>query len=117
MSRYVVTEEGEIVSRESETVTGMVSWLNSKNLLTREELGLRIIKLTEEVGEVSAAWIGFTGQNPRKGITHTKEDVVKELLDVSVTALVAAESIHGSPVWNKFYGHMHGLLRRTQENN
>lgn len=100
--------------REGELITGLVKYLNEKNLVTREELGLRIIKLSEEVGEVSAAWIGYTGQNPRKGITHSKEDVVKELLDVAVTALVAAESIVDGPIWTKFYSHLHTLMRRTQ---
>jgi hypothetical protein len=33
--------------------------------------------------------IGATGQNPRKGITHTWEDVQGELCDVVITALVA----------------------------
>jgi NTP pyrophosphatase (non-canonical NTP hydrolase) len=50
-------------------------------------------KLSEEVGEVGAALIGMTGQNPRKGVTHTIEDVRKELLDVALTALAAVEHL------------------------
>jgi NTP pyrophosphatase (non-canonical NTP hydrolase) len=53
-------------------------------------------KLSEEVGEVGAALIGMTGQNPRKGVTHTIEDVRKELLDVALTALAAVEHISGN---------------------
>lgn len=51
----------------------------------------RLAKVAEESGEVIAAWIGTTGQNPRKGITHSRDDVMKELLDVAVTALAAYE--------------------------
>jgi hypothetical protein len=55
----------------------------------------RLAKITEEAGEVIAAFIGMTGQNPRKGITHTVQDVVDELLDVAVTALGAYEHLQG----------------------
>jgi NTP pyrophosphatase (non-canonical NTP hydrolase) len=51
----------------------------------------RVGKVQEEAGEVMAALIGFTGENPRKGITHTADDVVNELLDVALTALCAVE--------------------------
>lgn len=56
----------------------------------------RLSKLSEEVGEVIRAWIGVTGQNPRKGVTHTHDDVRKELLDVAVTALAAYEHMTGN---------------------
>lgn len=57
-----------------------------------EGLLLRVLKLAEEVGEVSAALIGRAGQNPRKGVTHTASDVRAELCDVALTALVALAS-------------------------
>ena len=50
---------------------------------------LRIMKLSEEVGEVTQAVTGTLGQNPRKGVTHTWDDVQAELCDVVITALVA----------------------------
>ncbi len=53
----------------------------------------RLAKLTEESGEVIAAYIGATGQNPRKGVTHSVDDVLAELLDVAVTALGAYEHL------------------------
>lgn len=56
----------------------------------------RISKVAEEYGEVVAAYIGATGQNPRKGVTHTREDVVKELIDVAIAALGAAEHMRGN---------------------
>jgi NTP pyrophosphatase (non-canonical NTP hydrolase) len=51
----------------------------------------RLAKVSEECGEVIAAFIGATGQNPRKGVTHTRQDVIEELLDVALTALCAVE--------------------------
>ncbi|MEU6095315.1 MazG-like family protein [Streptomyces sp. NPDC047079] len=54
---------------------------------------LRILKLSEEVGEVAEAVIGATGQNPRKGTTHSWEDVQAELCDVVITALVALRTM------------------------
>ena len=59
----------------------------------REGLLLRMLKLSEEVGEVAEAVIGATGQNPRKGVTHTWDDVQGELCDVVITALVALRTL------------------------
>jgi NTP pyrophosphatase (non-canonical NTP hydrolase) len=50
---------------------------------------LQILKITEEAGEVAEAVIGATGQNPRKGFSHTWEDVESELCDVIISAMVA----------------------------
>lgn len=55
----------------------------------------RLLKLAEEAGEVANAWLGTTGMNPRKGVTHTRGEVRAELLDVAVTALAAWEHIDG----------------------
>lgn len=55
----------------------------------------RLAKLAEEQGEVIEAFIGATGQNPRKGVTHTIADVRKELFDVAITALGAIEHLDG----------------------
>ncbi|MDG4809789.1 MazG-like family protein [Micromonospora sp. WMMD1120] len=68
-------------------------WLDAANGTGQTELTCRILKVTEEAGEASAAWIGLLGQNPRKGVTHTREDVAAELADVAFTALVAIESL------------------------
>ncbi|MDT3395624.1 MazG-like family protein [Streptomyces sp. B1866] len=50
---------------------------------------LQILKITEEAGEVAEAVIGATGANPRKGQSHTWEDVQSEVCDVIITAMVA----------------------------
>ncbi|WP_043466608.1 MazG-like family protein [Kitasatospora sp. MBT66] len=81
-------------SRIWESVDHVVAWLDVESPLPPQEERLaRILKLSEEVGEVSAAVIGATGQNPRKGVTHTWEDVQHELCDVVFSALVALRTL------------------------
>jgi NTP pyrophosphatase (non-canonical NTP hydrolase) len=53
-----------------------------------EAVHFQITKLTEEMGEVAQAFIGYTGQNPRKGMTHSMLDVADEACDVIITAMV-----------------------------
>jgi hypothetical protein len=77
LSRWV--DDGQPADRDPEAVT----WG-------------RLAKVSEEQGEVIAAFIGATGQNPRKGLTHTRGEVIKELLDVAVTALAAVEHMVGN---------------------
>ncbi|NED31046.1 MazG-like family protein [Streptomyces sp. SID8499] len=79
------------------TIQGLVAWLDQQNGRDQKEITLRLLKLTEEAGEVAQAWIGVTGQNPRKGVTHTMPQVQDELRDVIVTAAVALASIVGNP--------------------
>ncbi|MFI2663384.1 MazG-like family protein [Micromonospora carbonacea] len=79
------------------TARRVADHLNTINGTSREETGLRILKVTEEAGEAASAWIGTVGQNPRKGVTHTREDVAGELADVVLTALVAIASLGFDP--------------------
>lgn len=53
----------------------------------------RTIKVVEEMGEVVGALIGLTGANPRKGVTHTRADLVAELHDVAVSVEGAVEHV------------------------
>ena len=76
-----------------DAVTVSVAWLDAANGRTDAELTLRILKVTEEAGEAAGAWIGVLGTNPRKGITHSRDDVAAELADVVITALVAMQSL------------------------
>ncbi|MGW3283154.1 MazG-like family protein [Streptomyces sp. NPDC001002] len=70
------------------------TWLEANRPIDgKEGMLLRMLKLSEEVGEVAEAVIGATGQNPRKGITHTWDDVQAELCDVVITALVALRTL------------------------
>lgn len=50
---------------------------------------VRLMKLSEEVGEVMEAYIGLVGANKRKGYSHDGLDVADELCDVVITAMVS----------------------------
>lgn len=80
-----------------EAIAGARRWLDEHNGSEQPELTLRILKIVEEAGEAASAWIGTIGQNPRKGVTHTRSDVAAELGDVAFTALVAAASLGFDP--------------------
>ncbi|MEU9374315.1 MazG-like family protein [Streptomyces sp. NPDC048255] len=50
---------------------------------------LQVLKIGEEFGEAAQAVIGAKGTNPRKGHSHSWEDVHDEVCDVVITAMVA----------------------------
>lgn len=77
-------------------VTAAVDWLDTANGRSEHQCAIQMLKIAEEAGEAAAAYIGMTGQNPRKGVTHTREDVAGELCDVVVTALVALATVTGT---------------------
>jgi len=57
---------------------------------------IRLLKLTEEVGEVADAFLGVHGLNKRKGVCRSREDLlVDELADVIITAAVAMGGVTG----------------------
>jgi hypothetical protein len=54
-----------------DTIEKITGELDARSVLPPDtETLLRIMKLTEEAGEVTQAVIGTLGQNPRKGVTH-----------------------------------------------
>lgn len=57
------------------------------------------LKLTEEAGELAEAMLGVLGQNPRKGVCKTTDDVLNEAIDVILTAAVLAVWIEGGPAF------------------
>lgn len=75
----------------------------------------RLSKVAEESGEVISAYIGVTGQNPRKGKYASMSDVKKELLDVAVTALLAYEHVdhHQGVVLNALLDHIEFVRKRA----
>ena len=77
-----------------DTIAKITGRLDASSTLPPDtEKLLRIMKLTEEAGEVTQAVIGTLGQNPRKGVTHTWDDVQAELCDVMFTAMVALATL------------------------
>jgi NTP pyrophosphatase (non-canonical NTP hydrolase) len=89
-----------VVPHAQECLVALSRWIDDapQNRARDPEARLwgRVAKVAEEAGEVTAALIGMTGQNPRKGVTHARTDVEKELLDVAVTALCAVEHLRGN---------------------
>jgi NTP pyrophosphatase (non-canonical NTP hydrolase) len=82
-------------SNSWETVEKLVAWLDRNSELPPEtKTILQILKITEEAGEVAEALIGVTGQNPRKGFSHTWRDVENELCDVIITTMVALTRVN-----------------------
>jgi NTP pyrophosphatase (non-canonical NTP hydrolase) len=59
---------------------------------------IRLLKLTEEVGEAAEAFIGMHGLNSRKGICRSRDDLLAELADVIITAAVAMSGVTGGDV-------------------
>jgi NTP pyrophosphatase (non-canonical NTP hydrolase) len=84
--------------RTSAALIELSRWIDASNNSRDREALLwgRISKIGEEFGEAIQALIGYTGQNPRKGFTHSRDDVQEELLDVAVTALGAVEHLRGN---------------------
>lgn len=79
----------------------------------------RVAKVSEECGEAVAALIGATGQNPRKGVTHTLYDVKDELLDVALTALAAVEHLSANKgcsmyLFSEHVFHVYNRLLRVE---
>ena len=68
---------------------------------------MRLLKLTEEVGEAAEAFIGLRGLNARKGVSRSREDLLAELADVIITAAVAMSAVTGGDV-----GEARGHLER-----
>lgn len=104
------------------TVTGLVAlsqWIDGSPAyegLGREAADWRrIAKVAEECGEVVSAYSGSLGENPRKGVTHTVDDVLKELLDVATAALGAYEHLTGNQGTSlaALDAHVEALLRRA----
>ncbi len=56
---------------------------------------VRLLKLTEEVGEVAEAFLGVHGMNSRKGTCRSRDDLLAELADVIITAAIAMSGIAG----------------------
>jgi NTP pyrophosphatase (non-canonical NTP hydrolase) len=81
------------VDEVTTAVRAAVAWLDGANGRDQASVSFRILELVEEAGEAASAWIGLTGHNPRKGVTHTAAEVAAELADVALAALIAIESL------------------------
>lgn len=72
-------------------VSQLVAWNDEHNV----PADIRMLKISEEYGEATDAYLGYLGANPRKGITNGVEAVWTELADTALAALVAIGSLGG----------------------
>ncbi len=84
------TDMWEILARQAD-------WLDRSNGTGDHETAMRLLKIVEELGEAASAYLGVVGQNPRKGVTHTPEELADELIDTSASVLVALHSFTDDP--------------------
>lgn len=63
---------------------------------TELQLWRRVTKVCEESGEVWRALSGYVSENPRKGQTHSLDDLRGELLDTASAALCAWAHLNGN---------------------
>jgi|SRR6185437_6106326 len=87
----MTTELGGTLARISAMVTASYPEGMVDELVMRRRLG----KVNVEVGELGDAIEGWTGENPRKGVYATRDDVIKELIDCASAALCAVEYMTG----------------------
>ncbi|MCX5214443.1 MazG-like family protein [Kitasatospora sp. NBC_00240] len=79
-------------------INSLAGKLDSRSHLQGEQRWLvQIVKLQEEVGEVAEAAIGALGENPRKGYSHSWDDVRAEACDVITTGMVLLARMGGDP--------------------
>ncbi|MFF9620579.1 MazG-like family protein [Streptomyces griseosporeus] len=94
-----------------DTVDALWRWLEAGQPIGgREGLLLRVLKLSEEVGEAAQAVIGATGQ--ALGTSHSWEDVQAELCDVVITALIALRTLTPD-AREVFARHLERVARRS----
>lgn len=103
-----------------EHVRNVVRWLDRANGRPQDEITLRVLKVGEEFGEAAQARIGMLAQNPRKGASHTAQEVAAELCDTVLAAFVALESltddsegVFNSYILDRFDG-MRAMLREGE---
>ncbi|MFF1874960.1 MazG-like family protein [Streptomyces sp. CB03911] len=79
-------------------INSLAAQLDSRSTRQGDERWLvQIVKLQEEVGEVAEAAIGALGENPRKGYSHSWDDVRAEACDVITTGMVLLARMGGDP--------------------
>ena len=84
------------VDRVLAIIRNVDEWLDSEvnEDYKTEPLGqhwARVAKAAEEVGEAIEALIALTGQNPRKGVCGTLDELLGELGDTAITAIFAIQ--------------------------
>ena len=97
----------------AERIAAQLDTRGNTDLAGLPETLCRALKVQEEAGEMAQAVIGVLGQNPRKGITHTWDDVVYEAIDTALSALVLAETVQPGKLGLTLAGRLDHLARRA----
>ncbi|MFJ8537645.1 MazG-like family protein [Streptomyces sp. NPDC093591] len=74
---------------------------------------LQVLKIGEEFGEAAQAVIGATGTNPRKGASHSWDDVTAEVCDVIITSMVTLHRLGVPDPEAVFTEHLKQAAART----
>lgn len=90
-----------MINIDAETVRRVDEWLDdavddsyrgdSYGQVSLAQDWARVAKAAEEAGEAISALIACTGQNPRKGVCGTEDDLLNELADVALTGILAIQ--------------------------
>ncbi len=97
------------------TINYLAEDLSSYSSLPIEQQWLvQAVKLQEECGEVAEAVVGALGESPRKGFSHTWDDVRSEACDVIITGMVLLARMGGDPECF-FRDHLRTVTARTTE--
>ena len=90
----------DVLSQADGGILALSRWVDSSpgyNGVSSEAADWRrITKLVEEAGEAVSAYAGSLGENPRKGRTHSLDDVLSELYDVALASLGAIAHLRGN---------------------
>lgn len=108
--------KGVFVERDHWEVTAeLAAFLDeaAAHLPARQRQVLQVLKIGEEFGEAAQALIGVTGVNPRKGTSHTWDDLTAEICDVIVTSMVTLHRLEVPDPAGVFARHLRGAAART----
>ncbi|GLW55443.1 hypothetical protein Kpho01_34540 [Kitasatospora phosalacinea] len=96
-----------------ETIKSLADQLDSLSTVPPEQaVTLQALKVSEEAGELAEAVIGVLAANPRKGASHTWEDVYGEACDIAVTALILLARRSEDPR-RRLEAHLQHLVQRS----
>ncbi|MCX5174295.1 MazG-like family protein [Streptomyces virginiae] len=77
---------------------------DERKVPTEQQRTLQVLKIGEEFGEAAQAVIGVHGTNPRKGTSHSWDDVQAEVADTAITALVTLARMRPNDAADFFAG-------------
>ncbi len=93
---YLIIDPLRLAFRDMQAITEVDQYLDDRCGKRYKDEPLaqswaRVAKACEEAGEAVKSYIGYTGQNPRKGESGTLSDVLEELADTAFAAIFAIQ--------------------------